>query len=181
VSRGRPVTHDDCPGEAESGNGLKPPENVTGPLAAEKHIRTVQYMSHTTDSLPGFLKDQLSLPTELFTPAPELGVVTGTVVRPDTSWRIRDSEVFTALGWTSGATVAFKHCANGYRLRLAPPSHSGLSARVDTRSRFVLPRTARDFLHAAPCEPLLLVADTTTGEATITTLSTIYLTLKDAS
>jgi hypothetical protein len=131
--------------------------------------------------IAGYLGRELALETGAFDAPTSSKQLTGNIVRPDSSWRITDTDVFAAMGWTSGCTLSFERTASGYCLELTSPAYRGLVGRIDKRTRLLLPSRVRDALRVQPCQPLLLIADPEAAQATLITLPTIYRSLKEAS
>jgi hypothetical protein len=150
------------------------------PTDASEAPRTVQGVFTRNQPIEGFLNRELAL-----APVPELPddvqAIAATIIRPDTSWRVIDVDVFADLGWQPGARIAFARTRAGYTLNAVGTQYTGAAKTIDGRHRLLLPRTVREALLLIPGQPLLLLADTARGSACLTTLATIHHALKESA
>ncbi len=145
---------------------LRGPDSV---LTADHGSTVPSVMFKKDEPILGFLNRELAL-APVNEPAAQSAAAT--VVRPDSSWRITDHEIFTSLGWVPGATVEFTPTSSGFRLTVTAPSKNGhLQRNVDARQRLLLPTTVRQALGVERGEGLFLAMDRATGQAHLTTLS----------
>ena len=170
-----------------SGLGLPAPipaentfEKVPQKSESRGPIGTVPNVFQTNQAPAGFLSRELGL--EVIEPVSAASEqCSAAVVRPDSSWRLINAELFSALGWVPGTRLAFQRTTSGYALHIVGAQYTGASARVDRRQRLGLPRNVRQTLGLTPGQTLIVLADTRTGTATLATVSTVHNALQESA
>lgn len=189
-------------------------KNSSGDVDVPGALRTVPFVAAVMTSSQGFLAEVMPLPVVPTTApppvaddeAPEPTPASAAVVVLDTSYRVADSTLLTALGWAPDTQVCFTVTGTGTGARIAPmpgpddtatdspttdpatvPARVGgiditasiPHSTVDSRRRLHIPTPVRRLMNLRAEQQLLLLADPDRGELRLLTIPALTTALEE--